>query len=101
MAAAGGRAPRRPGARGGRGGGAGREVGGELAWYRGGPLADLDDGFRASLDDYRRLGVGLGLGAVRREWERALDAAAERSAERTRFHSDLLARTSSSTHTDG
>lgn len=64
----------------------------DLTWYRGLPLADLDEDFRATVDECRLLDVArsLDLDACLRLWDRAVvgSAAAPRGARW--FHGDLV-----------
>lgn len=64
----------------------------ELAWYRGGPLAALDDDFGASVRDCRAIGgLGLDLDRAAAVWRTALAAEAALPRRRTWFHGDLVA----------
>lgn len=63
-----------------------------LSGYRGGPLADLDDHFRASVDQCRSIeGLDLDLAGALDVWGEALAAESTSAPPRTWCHGDLLA----------
>lgn len=64
----------------------------ELTWYRGLPLTELDEDFRATVDECRGLDVtrGLDLDACLRLWDQALAGSAAESRGPSWFHGDLV-----------
>ncbi|MFC6286007.1 aminoglycoside phosphotransferase family protein [Nocardioides sp. GCM10027113] len=71
----------------------GAHADGALRWYRGGPLAEVDEDLRETLVECRELAwLDLDLDAVAACWDLALDAARSRRAPSLRwYHGDLLA----------
>lgn len=64
----------------------------DLAWYRGLPLAELDEDFRATVDECRGLDIarGLDLDACLRLWDQAVAGSAAASRGPCWFHGDLV-----------
>lgn len=62
----------------------------QLRWYRGLPLTDLDEDFRASVDECRALRVDLDLDAALGVWHDAVGAAGSSSTSASWYHGDLL-----------
>jgi aminoglycoside phosphotransferase (APT) family kinase protein len=63
-----------------------------LRWYRGRPLADLDDELRRLLADCREMaGLGLDVDAVERAWDEAVALPAPEGDEPLWHHGDLVA----------
>ncbi len=68
---------------------AGRERRGDLSWYRGGPLGDVDDWVRRSLAECRTLeGLDLDLDGLEKLWAGALELP-EATAGHVWMHGDL------------
>lgn len=64
----------------------------DLRWYRGGPLAALDERFGQAVDQCRALlDLGLDLDRALTVWAEALDAERTAPVRRTWLHGDLLA----------
>jgi aminoglycoside phosphotransferase (APT) family kinase protein len=63
-----------------------------LTWYRGLPLAELDEDFRATVGECRGLDIarGLDLDACLRLWDQALAGSAAESRGPSWFHGDLV-----------
>jgi aminoglycoside phosphotransferase (APT) family kinase protein len=63
-----------------------------LSWYRGGPLADLDEDFRSAVDACRGIeGLDLDLPRAIEVWEAALAAEQDATPAFNWLHGDLLA----------
>lgn len=61
-----------------------------LSWYRGLPLFDLDEAFRAAAAECRAIGVDLDVDEALRVWDRAADASRAVESADSWYHGDLL-----------